>query len=509
MNSGGSTSVDLLVTPTSVGTVHAAIGKSGYNVYAEDITVQVVYGTMSGEVYEASRAPIVGAKVKGYAAGADTTGATPVFSAVSGVGGVYTVTGDLAVGHYDVYVSKFGYLTGVEDVFIGYGANDEDFYLASAPSGVVSGTVTEVGTGTPLTATVKVYRSDTMELYAETTSSASLGGAYEIELPYFGYEFQVRASHHIPVAVGVDVNEPTESVDFELDATLANILVLSDGVTKGVVETVKMDKSGNVLDVLTGQSDLGRSAAQIADDLIALGYDVVEETAAASNPATWLSYDFIVSASGDNTSPVANATYRASLESYVASGGKLLIEGGEVAYKAVYYPAYPTFAQNVLHCSSWNYDSSGSLRAYDLAHPVTTTPNTIGTIAFTYVGYGDQDAVTPRPEAAVVCDWSSYAGQGGVVVYDDTPHPASGQIVFYTFDYLAVGTGRVDLLENTVVYLMAFETPPDGSVSGRVCLEGEGDHSGITVTLTPGGDVEYTDAAGEYEFGGCTTGRTR
>ncbi len=64
------------------------------------------------------------------------------------------------------------------------------------------------------------------------------------------------------------------------------------------------------------------------------------------------------------------------------------------------------------------------------------------------------------------------------------------------FDYLAAGTGRVDLLENTVVYLMAFETPPDGSISGRVCLEGEGDHSGITVTLTPGGDVEYTDAGG-------------
>ncbi len=503
-NSGGSGSVDLLVTPTSAGTVHAAIGKSGYNVYAEDITVQVVYGTMSGEVYEASRAPIVGAKVKGYSAGADTTGATPVFSAVSGVGGAYTVTGDLAVGHYDVYVSKFGYLTGVEDVFIGYGANDEDFYLASAPSGVVSGTVTEVGTGTPLTATVKVYRSDTMELYDETTSDAGAGGVYEIELPYFGYEVRVRAYHHIPVSVGLDVNDPTETVDFELDPTLANILVLSDGVTKG--ETVKVDKTGAVLATLAGPAEDSKSASQLAVDLVALGYDVVEETAAASDPGTWLSYDFIVSASGDNTSPVADATYRASLESYVSSGGKLLLEGGEVAYDAQSYPGYPTFAANVCHVLDWTHDSSGNLVPYATTHPVLTTPNTIGTIAFTYVGYGDEDAGLPTADATAVSVWSSYMTDAGVIVYDDTPHPASGQIVFWMFDYLAAGTGRVDLLENTVVYLMAFETPPDGSISGRVCLEGEGDHSGVTVTLTPGGDVEYTDAAGEYEFEGLYDG---
>jgi len=80
----GGTTVDLLATPNTAGIVNAAIGKSGFNVYLEDITVSTVYGQLAGEVYEAGRLPIVDATIKGYPAGADTTGAPPVFETVSG-----------------------------------------------------------------------------------------------------------------------------------------------------------------------------------------------------------------------------------------------------------------------------------------------------------------------------------------------------------------------------------------------------------------------------------------
>jgi subtilisin-like proprotein convertase family protein len=503
-NSGGSTTVQVHVMPTSAGTVRAALAKAGFDVYLEDIVVAVVYGQISGEVYEASRAPIVGAKLKAYPAGADTTGATPVFEATTGTGGAYTVTGDVEVGYYDVYVSKFAYLPLIQKVLIEVGANDEDFYLDAAPSGVVSGTVTEVTTGRPLSATIKVYRVDTMELYAQTTSDSLLGGAYTVELPYFNYTVNVRAYHHIPVNQGISVNDPAETADFELERTLANILVISDGVTKG--ETVKVDKTGAVLDVYEERPSDAKSALQIATDLVALGYDVTQETAASSNPATWLNYDFIVTASGDNTSPVADASYRTGLESYVAAGGKLLVEGGEVGYDSISYPGYPTFAANVLHIASWQHDSSGSLRGYDMTHPVTTTPNTIGTIAFTYVGYGDQDSNTPLANAKMVCDWSTYPGLSGVIVYDDNPDPAGGQMVFFEFNYLAAGTGRMDLLENAVAYLMAPESTPTGRIGGMAFLEGQSDNSGIKVTAAPGGSFAYTDVSGQYEIEGLYAG---
>jgi subtilisin-like proprotein convertase family protein len=503
-SSGGATSVDLPVTPTSAGTIHAAIGKKGFNVYLEDIAVEVVYGQMAGEIYEApGRAPIDGARIKGYPAGGDTTGATPVFEATSGGGGVYVVDGDLEVGYYDVYVLKFGYLTGAEEVFLQYGANDVDFYLDAAPAGVVSGYVTEVGTGRPLEATVKVYRADNMEMYAQVTSDSLSGGYYEVELPYFNYEMNVRAFHHIPQTRGITVDEATESEDFELEPTLANILLISDGVAKGGVDVRIDPKTGELMSASPTAAGEAKSAAQMAADLRTIGYDVVEEAAASTNPSTWLSYDFIISASGDNTSPVADATYRAALESYVTAGGRLLIEGGEVGYDALSYPSYPSFAATVLHAADWEHDESGNLSIYDETHPLTTYPNVLTPIAFAYSSYGDQDACVPAADASMPTDWTSWSGISSTIAYDDDADPTNGQVVFFEFDYLAAGSsGRIKLLENTVVYLTSQGSSPTGGISGTVHLEGETDHSGILVVVEPGGAEAYTNAAGHYEVGG-------
>ncbi|MCK4510679.1 proprotein convertase P-domain-containing protein, partial [bacterium] len=499
--SGGGTTASLLATPTSTGTISAAVCKKGYNVYLEEIDVQVVYGQLAGSIFDEASAPIVGAVVKGYPAGSDTTGADPIFDAVSEAFGAYTIEGDLDVDYYDVYVSKFGYLTAYEETFIQYGANALDFYLDFAPSGVVSGTVTETGTGVPLEATVKVYRADNGDLYAETTSDPATG-AYAVTLPYFNYQMNVRAYHHIPENRGISVSTPAMTEDFVLDVTLANILVIADGAARQ--EDYKIAKDGTVLEIYSGISDDIESASQIATDLIALGYDVTEETAPSTDPGTWLTdYDFIISASGDNTAPVVSAAYRTALESYVAAGGKLLLEGGEVAYDAVSHPGYPTFAANVCHSYDWNGDSSGNLTVYDPTHPVTSFPNTIGTITFNYSNYGDQDASLPTADASIVCSWTSHPSDASIIVYDDNVNPQSGQIVFFQFDYLAgEATGVMALLENTVTYLMTQENPPDGAIAGQVCLEGMGDHSGILVTVSPGTQSAYTSVAGYYAIEG-------
>jgi len=59
-----------------------------------------------------------------------------------------------------------------------------------------------------------------------------------------------------------------------------------------------------------------------------------------------------------------------------------------------------------------------------------------------------------------------------------------------------------NLLENAVTYLMAQETPPDGSISGTVTLEGQSNHSGVTVTSYPGGGSATTNADGSYHIEG-------
>ncbi len=490
--------VDLYVTPTTAGVIHAAIGKKGCDLYLEDIVVEVVYGQLAGGVYAEGGSPIDGAALKAYPAGADTTEAEPEFAAVSGPDGSYAIEGDLEVDYYDVYLSKFGYLPMVEEVFVQYGANDVDFELDLAPSGVVSGTVTQLDTGRPLSATIKIYRSDTMELYFETSSDSLVGGAYSATLPYFNYEMKVRAYHHMPQAIGITVDEPSETFDFVLEQTLANLLVVGD--LGSLEETVKYDKSGNVIDVFNG--DVGDAASDhFADDLVALGYDVTAEAASTTNAASWPEYDFIIFSSGNNTAPASSPTNRADLEAYVAAGGKLLIEGGETGYDALSYPGYPSFGANVLHIIDWNHDSSGTVTIDDPTHPVASFPNTIGPISVNYSGYGDHDSNTPAADAHMVCDWSSYPGLSSVLVYDDTPNPASGQIVYYSFNYAAAEVGgRLELLENTVTYLTTPEALPTGGIAGRAMLAGEIDHSGIEITAMPGGASTLTDAGGFYEM---------
>ncbi len=497
-NSGGATAVDILDTCTGTGTVHAAIGKSGFNMYLENVLVEVVYGTISGSVAENGGGVLEGAKVKGYAAGADTATVAPAFEALTIGNGTYVVEDELEIGYYDVYVMKFAYLTHTEELFIQYDVNTVDFLLDPAPSGLVRGAVFEAGTMDPLSASVKVYRADSGELYTEVFSDSLTGGRFEVTLPYFNYTFKVRAYHYIPESRGVVIDEPSENEQFYLEPTLANLLVIQDGGAKD--ETVKLDKAGAVLDTYDGPQDA--AAQDFETDLVELGYDVIVETAATSDPAIWEDYDFIIWSSGNSTSPVGVQSYRDDLEAYVAGGGKLLIEGGELSYDASSYPGYPTFAANVLHSYDWEHDSSGTgITVYDGAHPITTFPNTVGDIAVNYSGYGDHDSYIPTSDADIVMSWSGYGTLASVLVYDDTPNPVSGQIVFYSFNYGAANAaGRKDLLENTVTYLITPESLPDGSISGHVFLEGESDHSGVKVTVSPGGQNAFTDVNGSYQI---------
>lgn len=201
-----------------------------------------------------------------------------------------------------------------------------------------------------------------------------------------------------------------------------------------------------------------RSASLIAQDLASFGYSVTLEAANVTDPEAWHSYDLVVWACGDNTSPVAVGSYRDALEGHVADGGRLLIEGGELGYDAAEYPGYPDFAADVLHVSVWLDDESGDLSPHLAMHPVTTTPNEIGTIHMSYGGYGDQDACEPAGDAVIVCNWTLCPGAPSVLVYDDTPDPASAQIVFLAFSYPAADSPeRIDLLENVAAFLHAPE----------------------------------------------------
>jgi Zn-dependent metalloprotease len=286
----------------------------------------------------------------------------------------------------------------------------------------------------------------------------------------------------------------------------------------GVVLVITDDDGLKAPDSPKGPSDepnpakVGESATQMVAHLTSLGYLVDTQQSATFDDDMWSGYDFIVSASGNDQGPVSNAAYRTALEAYVAAGGKLLVEGGEVGYDAISSPGYPTFAANVLHAVDWDSDNAGALNIATgyTGHPLYTTPNQLpSSMTIAYTGYGDEDANLPAADAYRVYGTTSYPNDAGILVYDDNPNPVSAQIVFFNFNFAALAdqATRNNLIENTAEYFLAVESAPTGGVSGHCDLTDTGDDSGVTVELQgPASSSVVTGPDGYYEFLGLYPG---
>jgi len=353
-----------------------------------------------------------------------------------------------------------------------------------------------------LEATINVYRSDNGALITTTTSDAVTGEFTTAALTYFTYIIQVRAYHHVPVNISVEIADPVVVKNFALDPTNGDILLIDDhAAAKAVAD--KFDDKGNL--IALGYWTGGAKAVDLlVSDLEYLGYSAIVETMATTDPATWWSYDMLLVTSGDNTSSLADAAFRNSLVSFVEAGGHVLLEGGEVGYD---HYGDTSFATTVMHTTDWNHDSSGDLDIADPTHYVASVPNVIGNgNGVTYNGYGDQDAMVPLADAVMVGTWSSYPTDASIICYDPNPAPEGGQIVFFTFNYGALaGTCSQHLLQNAVVWLLTPESGTSG-VSGTVTLQGQSDHSGVLVEAIPGGGTTVTGIDGSYGFSGLFAG---
>ncbi|HEY6507573.1 MAG TPA: proprotein convertase P-domain-containing protein, partial [Vicinamibacterales bacterium] len=301
---------------------------------------------------------------------------------------------------------------------------------------------------------------------------------------------------------------------FPLVNALGTVLVLDDDdVAKHAEPKFVADEKNPALvrTLLPSAASSVMSANVISGWLSGLGYITTVESATTSNPATWSGYSFIVSSSGANIGPVANAGYRSALEAYVAAGHKLLVEGGEVGYDAISSPGYPTFAANVLHGSTWATDDAGTLQrlAAQATHPLANVPNVLpAAIPVAYTGYGSEDSYAPVSPAFAVYGVTTQAGNAGISVFDNDQAPQSAQIVVFAFDLKAISdsTTARRLLENAAHFLLAPQPAPNSTISGRVAVGTAWGGGGITVTLQPGGATTSTNASGHFAFTGLYAG---
>lgn len=259
--------------------------------------------------------------------------------------------------------------------------------------------------------------------------------------------------------------------------------------TRGVVLVIDDESGSRGMVESRGQTvnyqpESGQSSTSlITHYLQQLSFLVTTEPVATTNPANWNQYQLIISASGENPSPVSSSAYRQALIQHIQNGGKVLVEGGEVGYDALAGNNYPNFAAQVIHSTDWNGDDEGPLQllSSQSQHPMVTTPNPLpSSIVLDYnswYGWYDQDATSPDGASYIVYQPQSKPGDAGILIYDDNANPLSAQIVYWAFDFSSI-TDTVtakQLLENTVVYLLTDENPsgisdPNANLPDRVEL---------------------------------------
>ncbi len=375
----------------------------------------------------------------------------------------------LEPGTYTLTFSADGHLPqtigGV--AVIGDSATVLNVQLGTTATVEITGTVTSAGKAA-LLAKVEAYYHASGNL-ADSTTTDPADGSYTLHVSPSEYDLRAWATGYAPAYQFADVEGDT-TFDFVLEEVTGTILVIDNDEGKRL-----LDKSGGVEVEALASSGERASAADLAADLAVLGYEVVEETYLATDPLTWPTYDLVVWSSGANTSPVSSSTDRRDLIDFVASGGKLLIEGGEVAYDAVGYPGYPNFADSVLHVDDWDGDEAGNLWLVTAqqAHPIASDPNPLpSTINISYTGWGTQDAAHPSSGGYVVYGTTSRPADAGVLVYDGAKAGDGGQIVFFPFAYSAISNSSQarDLLQNVVTYLTKQMTAVEETRTARASL---------------------------------------
>ena len=487
---------DLMLTPAQLGMVTGQIALSGYDLYTESFEVIEAYGTLGGTITNEG-SPMADV----FVTGEDMYG-TPVFTATTDANGVYTVAEEQLVDTYNIVVDHFGYLHFEQEFFLNYGANTFDFALEAAPAGTLTGAVVDSETFEPLQGTVYVYRTDTDELYTQVVCAED--GTFEtISLPYFTYDIRVRAYQHVPVSIEVEIMQPETIKNFALEPTNGDILLIDDSGAEGTKAAKFGGKNNDVLLANGYMPAEGKSAADMSEDLTNMGFFVTVVSADEVDPAEFDLVDMVILSCSDNTSTLENATLKSALVDFAQLGGKILLEGGELGYDQ---NGNDDFANYVMHSGDWNHDSSGNITVADADAYILNNPNPqCGEITLTYSGYGDSDAMVPNGDAAMPLSWSEYPTDASMITYDPNPAPEGGQIVFFTWNYMAADQGRYALLENAVHWLL---TPEFGTsaVSGTAMLAGEDSHAGIIITASPNGGTTTTGADGSWSLEGLYAG---
>jgi PKD repeat protein len=290
-------------------------------------------GALDGHVTAASGGdPIAEATVTIEDSGGHT------FAKTTDPSGYYTQT--LLTGTYTVTAEAYGYLPDmVAGVVVTTDTvTTQDLALQAAPTYIVSGTVTEAGTGDPLFAEVEFQGSP------ETVWTDPATGLYQATLAEGAYTMHVSAYGHEPEVRPI-VADHDQTQNFVLAQLPCILLVDDDNNNPDVLPyfSAALDNLGYNYNVF----DVGGGGANGPDLAGLQGYSMV----------LWFSGDKYGSSAGPN------GTDEAALAAYLDGGGKLFLSSQDYLYDF----GLTTFGEDYLGVSTYTNDTGNAVYKYGVA----------------------------------------------------------------------------------------------------------------------------------------------
>lgn len=209
-------------------------------------------------------------------------------------------------------------------------------------------------------------------------------------------------------------------------------------------------------DILFIKADLPSSQLSLLNDLRSLGYSVDTISPAFVISSVLNSHRLAVLNGGINNYPCTNANMRRALVDYSLSGGKLFIEGGQVAYHSVYDPGYVSFSNKALRITNWIAHNGGNLIINENFHHsyFSSYPNVLDSIIYlNYTGPETQDAALANEYCDAVFTNQNYPSHVGLLAFPSVNYPYT---IFLTVNYSSLypyNSARA-LLQNCIFHLI-------------------------------------------------------
>ena len=258
----------------------------------------------------------------------------------------------------------------------------------------------------------------------------------------------------------------------------------------------KAARKGKTVLIINGDNDIhfedDQSVLVFMSAFQNMGDEVRVEQAKDTSYSTWSSYDIVVWSCGDDYSAIDDVNSKQMLIDYVAQGGRLILEGGNIAgwiRETGVTIVDREFQEKVLHAkrncgeySCWVYHDVGDLKLKN-THPIATTPNILPeTIGFTPTELGDKsgdaNAVRILPDATGIYNWSHVAYKDNLVKesiasisYGLIAHESEngGRIVYFAFDIDDIDEPDIQqkLIQNSLIWLRTTSNPSALIISSK------------------------------------------